>query len=75
MLTFSAPLWPPSVVGVSYKHVVVVVVVVAAAAAVVLHAFHVVDPLSFDNLDAFLDADEHVPVNLSLPNYVINKID
>ena len=76
MLSFSAPPWPPSVVGVSYKHVVVVVVVVVAAAAVdVLHAFHVVDPLSFDNLDAFLDADEHIPVNLSLPKYVINKID
>ena len=72
MLSFSAPLWPPSAVHVSYEHVVVVVVVVvvgfvvvvvvvvvvvAAAAVVVLHAFHVVAPLSFDNLDALLDSD------------------
>ena len=41
----------------------------------VLHAFYVVEPLSFDNLDAVLDADEHIPVYLALAKCVINKID
>ena len=68
MLSFSAPPWPPSVVGVSHEHVVVVV------AVVVLYAFYVVESLPFDNLDAVLDADEHIPANLALAKCVINKI-
>ena len=70
MMSFSAPPWSPSVVDVSHEHVVVAVVVVAVF---VLHAFYVLEPLSFDNLDAVLDADEHIPVNLALAKCVIKN--